>query len=181
MRHFTITGAPGAGKTRVLTLLAERGYTVVAEAPRAIIRDRRARGLSPRPGPREFAGAILEYACRGYREARGPGPVLHDRGLLDGIAMGLALGLLSPEEGRALFVDFPMEAPLILFPPWADIYRTDAERDQTYTEAVGAYGRLLAFLAARDLAFVEVPRLDVAARADFVADLVGAPDGSQEA
>jgi predicted ATPase len=181
MRHFTITGAPGAGKTRVLATLAGRGYTVVSEAPRAIIRDRHARGLPPRPDPRSFAREILECARRGYRETKGPGPVLHDRGPLDGIAMGLATDLLTQSEAEALFAEFAMETPLIVFPPWAGIYRIDAERDQTFTEAGMGYRRLLAFLARWHLAWVEVPAIGVEARADFVADLVGPPTRPQDA
>ncbi len=179
-RHFTITGAPGAGKTRVLDVLAERGHTVVPEAPRAIIRDRRARGLSPRPAPRDFARETLEAALRGYRDARGSGPFLHDRGVLDAVGMAVGAGLLTPPEGRALLADHPMTGPVILFPPWAGIYRTDAERDQSFTEAGIGYGRLLRFLRAWEIEWVEVPRIAVAARADFVEGIVGRPVGPSQ-
>ncbi|HEX6707837.1 MAG TPA: AAA family ATPase [Albitalea sp.] len=50
-RRIIVTGGPGAGKTALLAALAARGHVHVPETARAIIRDRKSRGLSPRPEP----------------------------------------------------------------------------------------------------------------------------------
>jgi predicted ATPase len=44
MRRYIITGAPGAGKTTILTVLRARGYAVVDEAATDIIARNQARG-----------------------------------------------------------------------------------------------------------------------------------------
>jgi len=44
MRRFIITGAPGAGKTTILTALHDRGYAVVHEAATDVIAREQARG-----------------------------------------------------------------------------------------------------------------------------------------
>jgi predicted ATPase len=48
-RRVVFTGGPGAGKTALLTELERRGYRVVPEVARAIISERKQKGLPPRP------------------------------------------------------------------------------------------------------------------------------------
>jgi hypothetical protein len=59
MLRIVITGGPGAGKTALIAALAAAGHATVAESARAIIAERRARGLPPRPDPPAFAREIL--------------------------------------------------------------------------------------------------------------------------
>jgi|TARA_B100001059_G_scaffold133292_2_gene133489 predicted ATPase len=56
--RFVLSGGPGGGKSALLAALAERGYPVVPESARAIIRSRLQSGLAPRPEPAAFAQAI---------------------------------------------------------------------------------------------------------------------------
>ncbi|HXS62566.1 MAG TPA: AAA family ATPase [Streptosporangiaceae bacterium] len=46
MRRYILTGAPGAGKTSILQILAARGYPVVAEAATDVIAAEQARGVA---------------------------------------------------------------------------------------------------------------------------------------
>lgn len=55
------SGGPGAGKTTTPDKLAQRGFSIVPEVARAIIAERKAQGLSPRPAPEAFADARCEY------------------------------------------------------------------------------------------------------------------------
>jgi predicted ATPase len=54
-----ITGGPGSGKSTLLDFLAKSGYEYIGETARTIIKERMARGLSPRPHPGEFAACQL--------------------------------------------------------------------------------------------------------------------------
>ena len=75
MPRIVITGAPGAGKTTLLLALQARGYTIVGDTARAIIQDRRRRGLNPRPDPYTFAQEALRTDIENFvRHAASPGP-----------------------------------------------------------------------------------------------------------
>ena len=77
---ISVSGGPGAGKTTTLDALAARGFAVVPEVARAVIAERLAAGLSPRPDPLTFASAILERDMAQYEAAdRLVGPVFFDR------------------------------------------------------------------------------------------------------
>jgi predicted ATPase len=79
--RIVITGAPGAGKTTLLLALQARGYTIAGDTARAIIHDRRRRGLSPRPDPHAFAQETLRMDIETFvHHAASPGPVFFERG-----------------------------------------------------------------------------------------------------
>src|SRR5499427_3378630 len=94
--RFVITGGPGAGKTTILNALAARGYMHAVESARAIIRERLANGLSPRPPLAQFGHEILHRDIARYRETRVTDhPVFFDRGIVD------ALGILDQQQAMS--------------------------------------------------------------------------------
>jgi predicted ATPase len=66
MSRIVITGGPGAGKTTLLLALQARGYTIVGDSARAIIQERRRRGLSPRPNAYEFVHEMLRMDIENF-------------------------------------------------------------------------------------------------------------------
>jgi predicted ATPase len=167
MQAVVLTGAPGAGKTAVLQALASRGYATVSESARTIIRDRKRRGLSPRPEPLEFAHEIFRTDVSKYEEARQTaGLVFFDRSAID------ALGLLS-QLGPVLELASRLEAyryhhDVFAFSPWPAIYRTDGERDQTFEEAVQVHQRICDWYRHCRYRLIEVPFASVAERCDYI-------------
>ena len=86
MSRIVISGAPGGGKTTLLLALQARGYTIVGDTARAIIHDRRSRGLSPRPDPYAFAQEALRMDIENFvHHAASPGLVFFERGVLDAL------------------------------------------------------------------------------------------------
>jgi len=131
--RFVITGGPGAGKTTILHALAERGYMYATESARAIIRERLASGLSPRPPLAQFGNEILHRDIARYRETRVTDyPVFFDRGIVDALGILDQQHALSLGEAEAYVRSFPYNKVVLLMSPWEDIYRTDSERDQTF-------------------------------------------------
>lgn len=168
-RRVVLTGGPGAGKTVLLNELARRGYPVAGEAAREIIRRRNRQGLSPRPGPLEFASEILRSDLRQYsapetQEAR---LVFFDRGIPDALAMLDRLDQLSTRERQHYLTNYPYHAVFIL-PPWREIYRLDPERDQTYSEAVEVHDRLQSWYAHCGYEPIAVPPASAEERCHFV-------------
>ena len=84
--RFVLSGGPGGGKSALLAALAERGYPVVHESARAIIRSRLQAGLAPRPEPAAFAQAIFQQDAQRYQQSQALGfvrkvPALGDAAL----------------------------------------------------------------------------------------------------
>jgi predicted ATPase len=113
------------------------GYVTVEESARAIIAERLARGESPRPDPVTFVREILRRDIEKYpRHARTPHWVFFDRGIVDALGMLHEASVLPDGELRATLASYPFHRSALILPPWEAIYATDAERDQSFAEAV---------------------------------------------
>jgi len=164
-----LSGGPGAGKTTVLERLGQRGFSIVPEVARGIIAERKARGLSPRPPPEAFAREIVDKDIERYESSGSDADVLFfDRGLLDSLGMLTSLGLLSESERAEYLVRYPYHDTVFMFPPWQAIYRTDAERDQTFEEAVLVFESMCRWCDLCGYGCKTVPQGSVDERCDFI-------------
>jgi predicted ATPase len=171
--RFVITGGPGAGKTTMLNALAERGYIYVSESARAIIRKRLASGLSPRPPLEQFGSDILHMDIARYWETRvTEHPVFFDRGIVDAIYILDQQNAISPGQVEEYVQWFPYNKVVFLMPPWQEIYSTDAERDQTFSESVQVFEGLRKWYARWRYETIEVPRTAIEQRVDFILQTV---------
>lgn len=169
-----LTGAPGAGKTTVLSALKNDGYRVVDESARAIIRERLIQGLPSRPAAREFAMEIMRRDIANYlRTMRGTGWIFFDRGVPDGICMLHQAAPLAHRKVAALLGRFAYHRQVFIFPPWKDIYRNDAERDQSFADAVRVFEALGDWYRGSGYEVVEMPLASVEARCRFVLQTLG--------
>ena len=167
--RFVVTGSPGAGKTTVLEALTKRGYKYVTESARAIIKKRIQDGLSPRPPLEQFAWEMLTMDIELYEKTPvSDEPVFFDRGVVDALGFVAEQGALSPVEIAAQMASFPYNDIVFMFPPWEAIYCTDAERDQSFPEARQVYERLVHWYKKWEYKPVEVPKVDIDARIDFI-------------
>ena len=173
-KRVVLAGGPGAGKTSVIERLAEKGYHCAPDVARSVIRQRLAAGLSPRPAPAEFAQAVLEGDVANYETAPADRVSFFERGVVDALGSLLGCGALTAEACQARVDRYPYHPTVLLFPPWAAIYRTDSERDQTFTEAVHVYGRVKAWYARCGYELLEVPPGSVDERVRFVERAIAA-------
>ena len=172
MPLIALTGGPGAGKTAVITELRSRGYPCAPDSARALIQERLSKGLEPRPSPREFAEQILSRDANQYqRMADAVGPVFFDRGVVDALGMVNQIRPLSAAELQARLTSYPYFRTAFCFPPWEEIYRTDAERDHTFAHAVAVHREIAAWYPRCGYDLVEVPRGTVQERCDFILQL----------
>jgi len=167
--RFVMTGGPGAGKTTVLQALAARGYPHAEESARVIIRERLARGLRPRPPLAQFGYEMLQRDIARYRAMRATDhPVLFDRGIVDALGILDEQQAMSLGEIQAYVRSFPYNKVVLLMPPWEAMYRTDAERDQTFAESVRVCESLRMWYARWGYEPIEVPRTAIDQRVTFV-------------
>jgi predicted ATPase len=177
MPRVIITGGPGAGKTTLLAELAARGYTTVEESARAIIAERLARGASPRPDLPTFARDILRRDIEKYlAQPQTSEWVFFDRGIIDALGLLQEVSPLPAHELKAVLSAYPFHSSVLILPPWQDIYSNDAERDQSFAEAVSVHARLVQWYGSCGYVLHEVPRLPVSQRAAHVLRILNEND-----
>lgn len=132
MKRIVLTGGPGAGKTTILDVLAGDGVRIGVDVAREIIRERLAAGLSPRPSPKEFSQESFRRNVAAYEEAGQHELTIFERGVSESIASRWIRGVISKAEADRLMARYRYDEPVLVTPPWREIYTTDSERDQSY-------------------------------------------------
>src|SRR5271156_3941527 len=161
-RFVVISGCSGGGKSTLLAELARRGYAVVEEPGRRIVREETERGGSAVPWldaaaflQRAVAMSIADRISAGTRE----GWVFFDRGLVDAAA-GLQ-HLTGEAVPASLGQIHRYHRQVFLTPPWPEIYRSHPERRHGFDSAVAEYLRLLAIYPSLGYEVSILPKIGV--------------------
>jgi len=171
-RFFVVSGCSGGGKSTLLTALAEAGYATVPEPGRRVLR---AGGPAPWDDPAGFLRACLALAIDDHtRAAAMAGPVIFDRCAVDALSGLAALGLAMPDPGLRY------ASPVVLAPPWPELFAGDAERRHGVEAAVAEYERLSRAFPAAGYAVEIMPKATVAERVAWVAARIGPPGARGE-
>jgi len=169
MQAVVFTGGPGAGKTAVLHALRSQGYAVVEDTARTIIQNRRRQGLAPRPQPLAFAEEVLREDIENYSKSeRLSGYVFFDRGVLDALCMFDQVAPVPRAELDAILTKYRYYRLVFCFPPWEAIYTCDAERDQTFADAVHVHAVAVQWYRRCNYGVVDVPKVPVSERCDYI-------------
>lgn len=172
-QRIVITGGPGAGKTILLDALGSQGFTIVDETARSIIQERRERGLSRRPEPLQFAEEILRRDIEKYNR---PYPesdyIFFDRSVLDALCMLDQATPLQEKKLNTIVAKYPYSRQVFFLPPWEAIYTNDAERDQTFTEAIHVYETLLKWYRWCGYEVINLPKLPVVDRCAYILQVI---------
>jgi predicted ATPase len=168
-RLVVISGCSSGGKSTLLTELARRGYPVVEEPGRRVVREELASGGPALPWTDElaFARRVFAIALTDLRAASSDGEwTFFDRGVVDA---AVALRHLAGESFEAAAPELrAYHRQVFLAPPWRQIYLTDAERRHEFEEATAEYGRLVEGYRALGYTVTVLPKAGVEDRADFV-------------
>ena len=172
LKHAVLTGAPGAGKTTLLDAAAAAGLTTSPEVARVLLQQ--PGGMALRVAdPQGFAEAMLEAHARELeRHASDPGPVLFDRGVPDVVGFLDVSGLTVPKSVDQACRTLRYTGPILRAPAWAEIYQQDAERIQTWDEAVASDEAVTAAWRRYSYEVIVLPLVGVDERLAFLRGLV---------
>ena len=168
MKNFVaISGCSGGGKSTLLAELSRRGFAVVEEPGRRVVKRQMAIGGNALPWSdgAAFARQALALAWDDWRGAQSlNGAVFFDRGLVD------AAVALAHVTGYWPDGDFAQAYGPVVFlaPPWPEIYAADAERKHGFADAEAEYHRLVAAYARLGYETTILPKMSVAERPAFV-------------
>lgn len=169
---YVLTGGPGTGKTSLLKLLEEKGIPCIPEVAREIIKDQIIKRGSALPWADKDAYAQLMWAesLRSYeltKQSYETEMVFFDRGLLDSIGYMEMENIKISQEIQD-FLSTALYKKIFILPPWEDIYVTDAERKQTWQEALETFESMKNVYEKYGYEVIEVPRLTLAERVQFI-------------
>jgi predicted ATPase len=168
---YIISGGPGAGKTSLLQALLAHGYNCSEEASRRLIVEQVAMGTHCLPwiDLACFADKVLMRMIQLYQQsALNQDITFFDRGIPDIIAYLKIAGLPIKEHYYAALQQYPYHPTVFILPPWKEIYVNDAERWQTFEEAVVLHTAIKETYQAFGYTLIEIPKGTVAERLRFL-------------
>jgi predicted ATPase len=144
---------------------------------RQIIREQVSRGGNAVPWKdmRQYTQLMQAQTIAAFDLAPPPttGAVFFDRGLPDVICHAQLNSLPVDDTLQNATQRLRYNQQVFLFPPWEEIYQTDAERKQDFNTAIATYEVLKDVYKKYDYALVEVPKVPVMERTEFILEEIG--------
>ena len=173
-KKYIITGAPGTGKSTLITHL-KRHVPCMEEVAREVIAEEQAHGRHGTPW-----GDILRFAGlveRGFTQALAThtDSVFFDRSLVD-LEAYLQLGALEVPIGVRGFPHWStFERVVFLAPTWEQIYQQDAQRLQDFSYCEALERQLIATYTQHGCCVVPLPKGTPQQRIAFMQNILGFP------
>ncbi|WP_417369975.1 AAA family ATPase [Flavobacterium beibuense] len=169
---YIITGGPGCGKTTLIEKLKQYEYNCIDEAARSIIQEQVKNNGNALPWKNTFKykKLMLQKSIEDYKNANKELITFFDRGIPDTLCYSKVLNEeITPEENLAS-IAYRYNKKVFWLPPWKEIYTTDSERKQNWTEA-----KRIAFLMKEtylnyDYEVIEIPKTNPRQRVSFILD-----------
>ncbi|NDV96276.1 ATPase [Dysgonomonas sp. 521] len=173
--YHIITGGPGVGKTTLICELRQRGYNCVHEVARHIIKEQMETNGDALPwlNTRKYSDLMLSYSIGDFIEYSDVDELLFfDRGIPD--TYGYEVLMKFPENAalKDAIKTYRYSPTVFILPPWVEIYSTDDERKQDFSEALRTYEVMRNVYTELGYKLIEVPKASPAERADFVINSV---------
>lgn len=169
---YIITGGPGAGKTSLLNELKKQKFRCIPEVAREIIIEQMNSGGDAVPWKNTglYKQIMMDRSVQTYHSAsiENNETVFFDRGIPDTIAYTRLLHQRVSTEFGLHAKQLRYNKNVFILPPWQEIYETDTERKQNWEEAVMTYNVLKETYADYQYYLIEVPKVDIFKRAEFI-------------
>jgi predicted ATPase len=168
MPRFVVTGAPGTGKTSVISLLGDR-HATVSEPAREVIAEHAAEtGEATLDGrPELFLRRLVQRSIDNFHSVSGDTVVFFDRGLPDCVAYAAVLGM-DPEPFLEQANALRYDSPVFMAPPWKEIYTRDALRRATFEQVEAFHVHLRSAYLQLSYELIELPRTSPRGRVEAI-------------
>ncbi|MEL6876575.1 MAG: AAA family ATPase [Pseudomonadota bacterium] len=161
---YLMTGCSGGGKSTLLEALRAKGYSTVSEPGLRVIQGSGPTPWEDRPG---FIDAVVSLARKDLENlAPIDRPVFFDRGLFDALS-GLA-ALRKVPLAELMPDGFRYAEPVFFAPPWPEIFEQTTDRPHSFQTALEEAARLRRDLKIMDIETIELPKIPVAQRTEYV-------------
>jgi predicted ATPase len=168
---FVISGGPGSGKTTILCELAKFGFRHAPEVARQIIQEQVQAGGTALPWAdrNAYTRLMLQRSIESFREhTPAARPIFADRGIPDTLCYARLIGLRETGLIEKACHRYRYAPPVLLAPPWREIYLTDSERKQDFAEAERTHNEMAAVYLECGYQLIELPKVTPSARAQFI-------------
>jgi predicted ATPase len=172
---YVLSGGSGTGKSAIIEALRQRGFLCVDEPGRAIVQEQVRIGGDGTPWQAriKFRELLLSRSLYLFEQVREDSePVFFDRGIPEGIGYCRFLKVPVPDHHRAAARIYRYASNVFVTPPWQEIFKSDDERKHTWAEAVEDYRVNVEAYTECGYQLLEVPRIPVAERVDFILEQV---------
>lgn len=165
--YIVISGCSGGGKSTLLNELLTRGYSVVPEPGRQIVKEQiaiKGDGL-PWINLKKFLDlALSRYLFQYNSQKESQKLIFFDRSIIDAILLDNS----QPEYFRQAAEKFKYNRLVFLVPPWKEIFANDAERKHDFDTAKKEFNELLIKYKNFGYETIIIPKTSVRERVDFI-------------
>jgi predicted ATPase len=170
-RFVVLSGCSGGGKSSLLAELGRRGFAIYEEPGRQVVKEQLLIGGDALPWDNIdlFLELTISRSIHHLVEAaRSDAFAFFDRGIIDQVNGYRMRGREVPKHLLGAVEHFRYRETVFMVPPWREIFANDAERRHSFEESVAMYDALVETYEHFGYRPVVIPKMDVAARADFV-------------
>lgn len=168
-KYVVISGCSGGGKSTLLYELVNRGYIVVPEVGRQIVKEQTVIKGDALPWinlDKFLELALSRYLFQFNSHLNAKRLIFFDRGIVDAVQ----LDLTQPDYFQQAAKMFKYNQLVFLVPPWEEIFGNDAERKHNFESAKKEFNELLIKYKTFGYETVLIPKTSVKERVDFILD-----------
>jgi len=156
-KKYIITGAPGTGKTTLVSRLKEKADCIEEVSRRVIVSEQQAKGDGTPWGDVErFVDLVYEGFLKELKEK--PQSLFCDRSILDLIAYLKVNNKPIPKKLNDFTYQETFHKTVFFAPTWRAIYRKDAQRPQDFELCLQLEEKLLEVYNEKGFRIVKLPK-----------------------